>query len=95
MRHTRIGRALGRAEGMGGMRIAKPPLAARTASSTQARCPPSAMKTLYSKVSGSAVYDSVNGYYSFPCKSAPSVSGREEVDQRVSALCFLSTKDMR
>ncbi|OJT10594.1 Aspartic protease [Trametes pubescens] len=36
--------------------------------------PPSAIKTFYSKVSGSAVYDSENGYYSFPCKSAPSVS---------------------
>ncbi|OBZ70908.1 Aspartic protease [Grifola frondosa] len=36
--------------------------------------PPSAIKTLYSKVPGSAVYDSANGYYSFPCTSVPSVS---------------------
>ncbi|EIW62808.1 acid protease [Trametes versicolor FP-101664 SS1] len=36
--------------------------------------PPSAVKTFYSKVSGSAVYDSSEGYYSFPCSSPPSVS---------------------
>ncbi|KAJ7584093.1 acid protease [Mycena floridula] len=36
--------------------------------------PPAAVKTFYSKVAGSAVYDSANGYYSFPCSSVPSVS---------------------
>ncbi|OJT11687.1 Aspartic protease [Trametes pubescens] len=36
--------------------------------------PPAAVKTFYSKVSGSAVYDSSEGYYSFPCASPPSVS---------------------
>ncbi len=35
---------------------------------------PAAVKTFYSKVSGSAVYDSSEGYYSFPCASPPSVS---------------------
>ncbi|KAI0666019.1 acid protease [Trametes maxima] len=36
--------------------------------------PPSAVKTFYKSVSGSAVYDSSQGYYSFPCDSPPSVS---------------------
>jgi len=36
--------------------------------------PPAAVKTFYSKISGSKVYDSTNGYYSFPCSSVPSVS---------------------
>jgi len=36
--------------------------------------PPAAVKTFYSKVAGSKVYDSANGYYSFPCSSVPSVS---------------------
>jgi len=36
--------------------------------------PPSAAKSFYSKVSGSELFDSENGYYSFPCDSVPSVS---------------------
>ena len=36
--------------------------------------PPSAVRTFYKSVSGSAVYDSENGYYSFPCNSPPTVS---------------------
>ncbi|TFK45663.1 acid protease [Heliocybe sulcata] len=36
--------------------------------------PPSAIRTFYSRISGSRVYDSENGYYSYPCNSAPSVS---------------------
>lgn len=36
--------------------------------------PPSAVKTFYSKISGSKVYDSSEGYYSYPCNSAPSVA---------------------
>ncbi|OSD07013.1 acid protease [Trametes coccinea BRFM310] len=36
--------------------------------------PPSAVKAFYSHVSGSKVYDSANGYYSYPCNSPPSVS---------------------
>ncbi|KAI0782432.1 aspartic protease [Irpex lacteus] len=35
--------------------------------------PPSAVKTFYSKISGSQVYDSSEGYYSYPCSSAPTV----------------------
>jgi len=36
--------------------------------------PPDAVKTFYSKVSGSKLFDAANGYYSFPCSSIPSVS---------------------
>ncbi|KAJ2968031.1 hypothetical protein NUW54_g13335 [Trametes sanguinea] len=36
--------------------------------------PPSAVKAFYQSVSGSKVYDSENGYYSYPCNSPPSVS---------------------
>ncbi|KAI8993962.1 acid protease [Trametes punicea] len=36
--------------------------------------PPSAVRTFYQRVSGSELYDSENGYYSFPCNSPPSVS---------------------
>ncbi|CCM05709.1 uncharacterized protein FIBRA_07941 [Fibroporia radiculosa] len=36
--------------------------------------PPSAVKTFYSKVPGAQVFDSTNGYYSFPCNSVPKVS---------------------
>ncbi|KZT22897.1 aspartic protease [Neolentinus lepideus HHB14362 ss-1] len=36
--------------------------------------PPSAVKRFYKEVSGSKVYDSENGYYSYPCDSAPTVS---------------------
>ena len=36
--------------------------------------PPSAVKTFYSKISGSGVYDSSEGYYYYPCSSPPSVS---------------------
>ncbi|KAI0823444.1 acid protease [Trametes gibbosa] len=36
--------------------------------------PPAAVKKLYAKVSGSALFDSSNGYYSYPCKSPPSIS---------------------
>jgi cathepsin D len=36
--------------------------------------PPAAVKTLYSKIPGSAVYDSTNGYYSYPCNTPPTVS---------------------
>ncbi|KDQ54107.1 hypothetical protein JAAARDRAFT_209569 [Jaapia argillacea MUCL 33604] len=36
--------------------------------------PPSAVQTFYSKVPGSALYDSTNGYYSYPCSSPPTVA---------------------
>ncbi|KAI0792602.1 acid protease [Abortiporus biennis] len=36
--------------------------------------PPSAVKTFYAAISGSKVYDSENGYYSFPCNSPPTVA---------------------
>ncbi|KAJ3859585.1 acid protease [Lentinula novae-zelandiae] len=36
--------------------------------------PPSAVKEFYAQVSGSKLYDSANGFYSFPCESAPEVS---------------------
>ncbi|KAJ4463847.1 aspartic protease [Lentinula edodes] len=36
--------------------------------------PPSAVKEFYAQVSGSKLYDSTDGYYSFPCDSAPEVS---------------------
>ncbi|KAJ3717430.1 acid protease [Lentinula raphanica] len=36
--------------------------------------PPSAVKKFYAQVSGSKLYDSTNGFYSFPCDSVPDVS---------------------
>ncbi|KAJ3806684.1 acid protease [Lentinula lateritia] len=36
--------------------------------------PPSVVKQFYAQVSGSKLYDSANGFYSFPCESAPEVS---------------------
>lgn len=36
--------------------------------------PPSAVRTLYRSIPGSAVYDSSAGYYSYPCSSAPTVA---------------------
>ncbi|KAI0709606.1 acid protease [Cerioporus squamosus] len=33
--------------------------------------PPAAVKTFYKAISGSAVYDSSQGYYSYPCNSPP------------------------
>ena len=33
--------------------------------------PPSAVKAFYAAIPGSAVYDSENGYYSYPCNSPP------------------------
>ncbi|KAF7316715.1 Acid protease [Mycena chlorophos] len=36
--------------------------------------PPSAVKALYAKVSGAKLFDSSNGYYSFPCSSPPEIS---------------------
>ncbi|KAJ7829548.1 acid protease [Mycena leptocephala] len=36
--------------------------------------PPAAVKKLFAKVSGSKVYDSTNGYYSYPCDSPPEIS---------------------
>ncbi|KAH9858927.1 acid protease [Lenzites betulinus] len=36
--------------------------------------PPAAVKKLYASISGSAVYDSSNGYYSYPCSTPPTVS---------------------
>ncbi|KAH9946986.1 acid protease [Amylocystis lapponica] len=36
--------------------------------------PTSAVKTFYKSVPGSKLYDSSNGYYSFPCSSIPSVA---------------------
>jgi len=36
--------------------------------------PADAVKTFYSKVKGSEVFDATNGYYSFPCSSVPDVS---------------------
>ncbi|KIP07605.1 hypothetical protein PHLGIDRAFT_511640 [Phlebiopsis gigantea 11061_1 CR5-6] len=35
--------------------------------------PPAAVRTLYASISGSKVYDSSNGYYSYPCASPPTV----------------------
>ena len=35
--------------------------------------PPSAVKTFYASISGSKVYDSSQGYYSYPCNSLPTV----------------------
>jgi cathepsin D len=36
--------------------------------------PPSAVKQFYAKVSGAQLYDSENGFYSFPCNSVPSTT---------------------
>ncbi|KAJ7766341.1 acid protease [Mycena maculata] len=36
--------------------------------------PPAAVKKLFAKVSGSKLYDSTNGYYSYPCASPPKIS---------------------
>ena len=36
--------------------------------------PPSAVETFYDAVDGSGVYDSSEGYYYYPCDSAPTVS---------------------
>ncbi|KAJ7450831.1 acid protease [Mycena latifolia] len=36
--------------------------------------PPASVKKLFAKVSGSKVYDSTNGYYSYPCASPPTIS---------------------
>ncbi|KAF8509471.1 acid protease [Hysterangium stoloniferum] len=36
--------------------------------------PPDAVRSFYSAVSGSKLFDSGNGFYSFPCSSVPSVS---------------------
>ncbi|KAJ7701588.1 acid protease [Mycena rosella] len=36
--------------------------------------PPAAVKEIYAKVKGSAVFDSTNGYYSFPCNSTPEIA---------------------
>ena len=35
--------------------------------------PPAAVKTFYAAISGSAVFDSSEGLYSFPCDSVPTV----------------------
>ena len=35
--------------------------------------PPSAVKSFYAAISGSEVYDSSEGYYSYPCDSLPTV----------------------
>ena len=35
--------------------------------------PPSAVKSFYAAIPGSAVFDSANGYYSYPCSSLPTV----------------------
>ncbi|KAJ7079971.1 acid protease [Mycena belliarum] len=36
--------------------------------------PPAAVKEVYAKVAGSALYDAANGYYSYPCDSAPEIA---------------------
>ncbi|KAJ7630003.1 acid protease [Mycena polygramma] len=36
--------------------------------------PPAAAKEVYAKVPGSALFDSTNGYYSFPCDTPPKVA---------------------
>ncbi|KAJ7153533.1 acid protease [Mycena crocata] len=36
--------------------------------------PPDAVEELYAQVAGSAVFDSENGFYSFPCDSAPEIA---------------------
>ncbi|KAJ7270919.1 acid protease [Mycena rebaudengoi] len=41
---------------------------------TLAYGPPAAVKKLYAKVPGSALFDSENGFYSFPCDSPPDIS---------------------
>lgn len=35
--------------------------------------PPAAVKTFYAAIPGSKVYDSSNGYYSYPCSTPPTV----------------------
>ncbi|KAJ7742596.1 acid protease [Mycena metata] len=41
---------------------------------TLAYGPPASVKKLFAAVSGSKVYDSTNGYYSYPCDSPPEIS---------------------
>ncbi|KAJ7612329.1 acid protease [Mycena polygramma] len=41
---------------------------------TLAYGPPAAVKKLFAKVSGSKLFDSTNGYYSYPCDSPPKIS---------------------
>ena len=41
---------------------------------TLAYGPPSAIKTFYSKISGSGVYDSSEGLYYYPCDSLPTIA---------------------
>ncbi|KAJ6554591.1 acid protease [Mycena capillaripes] len=36
--------------------------------------PPAAVQAVYAKVPGSALFDSVNGFYSFPCNAPPQIS---------------------
>ncbi|KAJ6588105.1 acid protease [Mycena capillaripes] len=36
--------------------------------------PPAAVKKVFAKVSGSKVFDSTNGYYSYPCATPPKIS---------------------
>ena len=36
--------------------------------------PPASVKTFYAAIPGSEVYDSANGYYSYPCNSLPTVA---------------------
>jgi len=36
--------------------------------------PPAAVKKFYASVTGAKLFDSTNGFYSFPCSSVPSVS---------------------
>lgn len=58
--------------------------------------PPSAVKTFYASVSGSAVYDSTNGYYSFPCSSVPEVSfSWGGTKWQISAAKFVAFRCMR
>ena len=59
--------------------------------------PPSTVKTLYSAISGSGVYDSSEGYYYYPCSSPPAVSfswgGKKweiSADKYVCRPCILS-----
>ncbi|KAJ7092852.1 acid protease [Mycena belliarum] len=41
---------------------------------TLAYGPPADVKRLFAKVAGAKVYDSTNGYYSYPCDSPPAIS---------------------
>jgi cathepsin D len=36
--------------------------------------PPAAVKQVYAKVKGSKLFDSTNGFYSFPCSSIPQIA---------------------